>query len=130
MSTAEENKAFVRRYLEAINGKVKTRALADQFIADSDEELKQHIDDAEAGFPRYELVPEDLIAEGDKVVLRFTLRGTHKSEFMGIPATGKDIAVPGVIIYRIAGGKIAQHWIQTDAVGMLQQLGVMPQPAT
>jgi predicted ester cyclase len=62
------------------------------------------------------------------VVLRFTLRGTHLGEFIVIPATGKDIAVPG-IIYRIAGGKIAQHWIQTDLVGMLQQLGVMPQPA-
>lgn len=129
MSTAEENRAFVRRYLDALSGKDKPRAIVNQFVADSDEELKQHIDGAEAGFPRYELVTEDLIAEGDKVVLRFTLRATHLGEFMGIPATGKDISVPGVIIYRIAGGKIAQHWMQIDSVGMLQQLGVMPQPA-
>ena len=130
MSTAEENKAFVRHYLDAINGKDKTPALCNQFIADSDDELKQHIAGAEAGFPRYSLDPEDLIAEGDKVILRFTLRGTHKGDFMGLSPTGKKIAVPGIIIYRIAGGKIAQHWIQTDSVGMLQQLGAMPQPAS
>ena len=96
MSTAEENKAFVRRYLDAVNGKDKTPALCNQFITDSDDELKQHIAGAEAGFPRYSLDPEDLIAEGDKVILRFTLRGTHKGDFMGLSPTGKEIAVPGI----------------------------------
>jgi predicted ester cyclase len=63
-----------------------------------------------------------MLAEDDKVVVRFTLRATHRGEFMGIPATGKPIAVPGIIIYRIANGKIAEHWMQVDSVALTQQL--------
>ena len=122
--SASENKAFIRRYLEAINGQEKPAALLDQYIADSDQALKQHIAYSESAFPRYELVAEDMRAEDDKVVLRFTLRATHRGEFMGIPATGKQIAVPGLIIYRMANGKIAEHWMQVDSVELMRQLGV------
>ena len=71
--TSEENKAFIRRYLEAISGHDKPRALIDTFISDSDSALKQDIAAAEAGFPRYQMIVEDMIAEGDKVVVRFTV---------------------------------------------------------
>lgn len=123
MST-EESKAFVHRYLSAINGKDKTPKVVDQFVADSDAELKQHIAVAEAAFPRYALDPSDIFAEGDKVLVRFTLRGVHTGPFMGIPATGKTLAVPGLIVYHLSGGKIAEHWMQIDTGVMMQQLGV------
>jgi predicted ester cyclase len=123
MSTLQ-NKAFVREYLAAISGKEKPAALVNHYIADSDEVLKQHIMGGEIGFPRYELIAEEMLAEDDKVMVRFTLRGVHKGEFMGIPATGKAVAVPGVIIYRIANGKITDHWMLMDSMALLQQLGV------
>jgi steroid delta-isomerase-like uncharacterized protein len=71
---------------------------------------------------------EDMIAEGDKVVTRFTFRATHKGDLMGIPATGKQIAIAAVAIDRLAGGKIVEEWTVFDSLGMLQQLGVAPLP--
>jgi predicted ester cyclase len=127
MST-EENKALIRRYLAAISGKEKPQSVIDEYIADSDPDLKQHIVDAEQGFPLYELIEDDLIAEGDQVVLKSTLRGTHNGSFMGIPATGKSIDVPVALIYRIADGKIADHWMLSDNLAMMQQIGVIPTP--
>ena len=101
MSTAE-SRAFIQRYLEAISGKEKPPALVNQYVADADEALRQHIAGAEAAFPHYEMMVEDLLAEGDKVAVRFTMRATHQGDFMGIPATGRQVNVPGIIIYRIA----------------------------
>lgn len=123
MSTAE-SRAFVQRYLEAISGKAKPPALVDQFVADADEILKQHVAGTEAAFPRYALLAEDMIAEGDKVVVRFTMQATHQGDFMGIPPTSRQVNVPGIIIYRIADSKIVEHWVQTDAMAMMQQLGM------
>ena len=57
-------------------------------------------------------------------MVRFNLHGTHHGNFMGIPATGREINVPGMIIYRIADGKIVEHWMQIDLAVMMQQLGV------
>jgi steroid delta-isomerase-like uncharacterized protein len=119
-----ENKAFVRRYLDAINGKEKPAAVQDQFISDADAVLKQHIAGYEAAFPRYALAVEDMFAEADKVALRFTMRATYGGGFMNIPATGQQVAVPGIIIYRIADGKIVEHWMQVDSATLMQQLGV------
>jgi len=125
MSTAE-SKAFIQRYAEALSGKAKPPALVNQYVADSDPALKQHIADIEAAFPRYELVADDLIVEGEKVVLRFALRATHQGAFMGIPATGRQVDVPGIIIYRLADNKIVEHWMQLDSAALMQQLGVQP----
>ncbi|MCW5850774.1 MAG: ester cyclase [Anaerolineae bacterium] len=100
-----------------------------QYVAESDEDLRQHIAVAEAGFPRYELPPDDIIAEGDKVVVRATMRATHLGEFFGVPATGKEVTMPLIIIYRIADGQIVEHWIQMDVFGLMQQLGAIPVPA-
>jgi len=119
-----ESRAFIQQYLEAISGKAKPPALVNQYIADSDEALKQHIAGAEAAFPHYAMITEDLIAEGEKVVVRFTMRATHQGDFMGIPATGRPVNVPGIIIYRVADGKIVEHWMHFDAMAMMQQLGV------
>ncbi len=125
MSTSE-SKAFIQQYLDAISGKAKPPALVQHYVADA--ALQQHIADAEAAFPHYEMIVADLIAEGDKAVVRFSLRATHGGEFMGIPATGRTINVPGMSIYRIAIGqnneaKIVEHWMQIDAAALMQQLG-------
>ena len=127
--TTAESRAFIQRYAEALSGKAKPPAVVNQYVADSDETLKQHIADIEAAFPRYELIGEDLIIEGEKIVLRFAMRGTHQGNFMGIPATGRQVNVPGIIIYRLATEqndaiKIVEHWMQIDAAALMQQLGV------
>ena len=121
-----ENKAFVSRYLDAINGKEKPAAVVDQFISEADALLKQHIAGYEAAFPLYALAVEDLIAEADKVVVRFTLRATYGGGFMDIPATGQQVAMPGIIIYRIADDKIVEHWMEVDSAALMQQLGAQP----
>ena len=120
----EENKAFIRRYFEALSSKDKPAAVVNRYV--SDEELKHHIALYEAAFPSYQLIAEDMIAEGDKVVVRSTFRGTHKGDLMGIPPTGKQVTMPLILIYRIADDKIVEHWMQADALGLLQQLGVIP----
>ncbi len=73
-------------------------------------------------------VVDDVIAEGDKIVVRWTWRCTHKGEFMGIPATGKRATVTGMAIYRVAGDKCVERWVELSLLGLLQQLGAVPKP--
>ena len=137
MST-EENKAIVRRDWEETwnKGNLDTvdeifattyvgHFLSPEFPPDL-EGYKQFINSYRTAFPDIHITIEDEIAEGDKVVTRFTSRGTHKGELMGIAPTGEQVTVTGISIFRIAGGKIVEDWTEFDAVGMLQQLGVMP----
>jgi predicted ester cyclase len=122
--TAAENKQFVLEYLEALSGKPKTADLVDKYV--SSPGLKQHILDFEASFPGYGGKIEDMVAEGDLVAIRATFNGTHRNEFMGIPPTGKDISVDGMVFYRISGGKIVDFWMNADMMGLMQQLGASP----
>ena len=69
---------------------------------------------------------EDLIAEGDKVVTRWTARGTHQGELMGIPPSGNRVEVTGISVDRIEGGKFVEGWANYDALGMMQQIGAVP----
>ena len=82
-----------------------------------------------AAFPDAQFTLEDLIAEGDKVVGRVTMRATHRGAFMGIAPTGKHVTVTGIAIWRIEEGKMAEMWQNWDALGLLQQLGAIPQVA-
>ncbi|MBZ0289299.1 MAG: ester cyclase [Anaerolineae bacterium] len=123
----EQNKQFVRRYLEAISGQAKTPALVNQFVAN--EHLTTHIMDFEAAFPRYELVAEDLIAEGDKVLIRAIARGKHEGMFQKMAPTHKAMEIPLMVLYRIADNKIVDFWMQADMLKLMQQLGMMPQAA-
>jgi predicted ester cyclase len=125
MST-EANKAYIRRYLDALSGKDKPRAVQDEYIADSDEELKDHIIFFEGSFPHYHVIADDMIAEGDKVAVLARFRGVHNGDLMGIAPTGKEVDVPFAITYRIAGGKIVQHWMSLDRMALMEQLGVAP----
>jgi predicted ester cyclase len=79
-------------------------------------------------FPNIHVTIEDQIAEGDKVVTRWTGHGTHQGELMGIPPTNKAVTVTGIAIDRIVAGKIVEHWENFDQLGMLVQLGVVPPP--
>ena len=81
------------------------------------------------GFPDMVVHPESMIAEGDTVMTRGYITGTHKGTFMGIPATGKQIRIDYIDVWKIQGDKAIENWVQMDAMGMMQQLGVMPAPA-
>jgi steroid delta-isomerase-like uncharacterized protein len=76
-----------------------------------------------AAFPDWKVTVDDIIAEGDKVVARATGQGTHLGEYMGIPPTGKLVKVSWIAIYRVADGKLAEHWQHIDELGLRQQLG-------
>ncbi len=91
---------------------------------------KQFVQAFKAAFPGIVGTTEDVIAEGDKVVLRWSAQGTHEGDFMGIPPTGREILLTGTTVYRIAGGKIAEEWTQADMLGLMTQLGVVPEMAT
>ncbi len=76
-------------------------------------------------FPGIQHTIEDIVAEGDKVAIRMVIQGVHRGDFQGIPPTGKQITIGALNIYHFSGGKIVEQWVEYDAVGMLQQLGVM-----
>lgn len=132
----EENKKIVRRYQEIYNSNhldsleevVSENLLTPRIMPG----IPSGIEGAKAahqimltGFPDYQTVINDLIAEGDRVVARITMSGTHTGNFMGIPATGKWVEFTGIYIARIADGKIVEHWGEEDGVSLLSQLGIL-----
>lgn len=135
----QDNKALVRRYREAHN--TNNLALLNEIVAT---DIKSHggipgfPPGLEGGkkahqmflgaFPDGRVTTEDVISEGDKVVERFSFKGTNTGSFMGAPATGKKVAVTGMSVFRIANGKIVEHWGENDTLGTMQQLGLAPMP--
>jgi len=79
-----------------------------------------------SGFPDIKFTLEDAIAEGDRVVVRWTWQGTHKGEFRGHAPTGKRARSTGTVIYQLKDGKITRSWLETDRLGVLQQIGIIP----
>ena len=82
------------------------------------------------GFPDVQWTLEDVVAEGDKVAARFTMRGTHTGPFMGIRSSGKPFSVTSMGIYRIVNGQIMEEHGLPDMLGILQQIGAVPPPAS
>ena len=123
----ESSSDFIKRYAAALSGSAKSPELVSQFV--TDESLRRHIEDFEKGFPGYDLDVQDIVAEGDKVAVRAIFSGVHQGEFQGMPATGRQVSLPVMLIYRIAGGKIAEFWMGADSLSLLQQLGAVPVPA-
>jgi len=80
-------------------------------------------------YPDVHLTVDDLLADGDKVVARWTTRGTNTGNLMGMPATGKQIELPGISVFRIVNGKVAEEWEGFDSLGMMLQLGMTVRPA-
>ena len=133
---SEENKAIARRFWEeawAGNLDVVDEIYATDFVFHSAntgderglEGVKRRITTYRTPFPDLQVIVEDQIAEGDKVVTRVTWRGTHQGEFMGIAPTGKQVEWSGVVIQRIAGGKIVERWGAVSVLGLQQQFGVV-----
>lgn len=126
MEQQKKNKEFVIRYFNALSGEIKSRELCRQFM--TDEELMEHIGFFDSVFPRYELFVDDMIAEGNKVVVRARVKGKHEGFFNGIPPTHKSVNFPFVITYEIENEKIVHHWLIADQVAMMEQLGLMNVP--
>jgi steroid delta-isomerase-like uncharacterized protein len=141
---SEQNKAIVGRYLEEVFAKGHLEAIPELFAADyvehdpaSDEEIRGHegvrrdLSTYQSAFSDIEITVEDQVAEDDRVATCVTLRGTHVEELFGIPPTGKRVGVTGIVIQRIAEGRLAQGRWNWDTFGLLRQLGALPpeQPA-
>jgi len=138
MSTAE-SKALARRVVEEVLNGRNIAALDELAAADYEEHnpLPGERTGLDGLRDRYTMVLngldphftiEDVIAEGDRVVLRWTNSGTHVAEFLGMPPTGKSFTIGGIEIWRVKDGRLAEHWDVVDVFGQLQQLGLIPQP--
>ena len=135
MST-EQNKALVRRFFEEYNMAVVDELFVPNYVhhdpglppemQGSREAYKQVTAMFRAGFPDIKMTVEDLVAEGEEVVARWIWHGTNQGEFQGMPPNGKQVTGSGISIHRVASGKLAEAWVNFDALGMLQQLGVIP----
>jgi steroid delta-isomerase-like uncharacterized protein len=132
-------KDLVRRYSDDFWGRGDAEAADELFTEDfvdhnpaspeqtgGREGQKQVLALFRSAFPDLRVTTEEIIVEDDKAALRWTARGTHEGELMGIPATGKQITLTGIDILRIADGRLAERWAEGDNLGMLQQLGVVP----
>jgi len=131
-----ENKKIVRRYQEIYNSndlEVLDEVVSEDLLTPKIMPgIPSGMEGAKAahrimlgGFPDYQTVIDDLVAEGDKVAARITMSGTNTGTFMGIPPTGKRISFTGIYIARIANGKIVEHWGEEDSISLLQQLGAL-----
>jgi predicted ester cyclase len=136
--SAEDNKTTNRRfYEEVINQKhlaVVDEVAGANYVSHSfppglppgREGLKAFVSAFHAAFPDGHLSIDHMIAEGETVATRLTFRGTHTGDFMGIPPTGKQVAVLALDMARYADGKLVEHWGGPDQMSLMQQLGVIP----
>lgn len=127
MDTLKKNREFIIRYFNALSGVDKTDALIRKYT--NDEHLIEHILFFEKTFPKYELFIEEMITEGDKVLVRGQLKGVHLGEFNGVPPTHKEVDLPLAIRYTISNGLIIDHWLIADQMLLMQQLGIAETPA-
>jgi len=135
---AEQGKDLVRRLVEEVWNKGKL-AVADELLSNDyvfhhpagmdlngAEDYKKLVAEVRSAFPDINFTLDDFILGGDKIVYRWTLRGTHQSEFRGIPPTNKEVEVWGITIERVVGGKLVEAWERYDTLGLMRQLGVVP----
>jgi steroid delta-isomerase-like uncharacterized protein len=145
MATLEQNKEIVRRIFDEFWRGGNTSVL-DQLLASdaTNHELsKEPVSGRNAykewatgfrqvtarGYPDLDIALDAIVAEGDLVVKRWTFRGTHTGDYMGLPPSGKKVVMAGSTMYRIQGGQVRESWWNYDALGMMQQLGIIPAPA-
>jgi predicted ester cyclase len=139
--SAEENKALARRWFEDLFN-AGNLEVADEIIAHDHvnhdptlpdiptgpEGQKQIVNLYRSAITNAHISVEDQLAEGDRVVTRWTGSGTHQGELMGVAPTGNQVRVTGITINRLSGAKIAESWTNYDALGMMQQIGAIPEP--
>jgi steroid delta-isomerase-like uncharacterized protein len=136
---SEENKAIVRRLMEEVWTKGNL-SLVDQLISANythhdtstpdfgpgPEGEKKRVTLYRSAFPDLQFTVEDVIAEGDTVSIRWSSQGTHKGPLSGIAPSGKKASISGMTLARLADGKVVESWVNWDAMGLLQQLDVVP----
>jgi steroid delta-isomerase-like uncharacterized protein len=140
--SSEDNRALVRRFFdEVVNGgniDLIDELLTDDFVEHEElpgvepnrDGVKQFFRMFRSAFPDGSFTPEEMIAEGDTVAVRVTIRGTHQGEFVGVPATGKPVEVAAIDFIHCKDGKMTEHWGVGDMLSLLQQLGAVPAPGT
>ena len=138
--TLDQNKAIATRFVQEVFVEADEQAADELTAADfvphswpgvehGVDALKQAQRRVSAGLDDVRMTIEDVIAEGDKVVVRLISHGRHAGEFMGMPPSDKAYDISEIHIFRIADGKVAEHWRDADMLGMLRQLGAFPEPA-
>jgi steroid delta-isomerase-like uncharacterized protein len=137
--SVEDNKALTRRFYTEINqgnAGVIDELISEDFVehegfpglpSSGREAPRAFFELFKAAFPDFQITPDEVIGEGDKVVVRATMSGTHKGEFMGAPPTGKGFKVEAIDIVEVHDGQATAHWGQTDQVAMMEQLGLAPE---
>jgi predicted ester cyclase len=138
--STEDNKALVRRFVDEVQSKGNADLIDEicsaEFVNHSAppglpadcEGIKIVTAMFRGAFPDSYFTVEDMVAEGDKVATRKTFHGTHEGEFMGIPPSGRSVTIGLIDIVRISEGRVVEHWSMGDNLGMMRQLGVVPQP--
>jgi steroid delta-isomerase-like uncharacterized protein len=138
----EENKAVIRRWIEAYNERdleAEADVLAPGYVAhvpggpgplglEGLEAWRQFTAPFTEAFPDLRLTVEDIMAEGEMVAARVAFHGTHRGAFQGIPPTGKEVAFSSMEFNRVVDGKVEEHWVELDLLGLMQQLGAIPEP--
>ena len=135
--TIENNKSLVKRYFDEMN-KGNVNYLDEYFSADyiyhgssgdlDLEGFKTQHDMFISAFSDINASAEDIIAAGDKIVTRWKISSTHSGELQGIPATGKEVTITGIVISRVENGKVVEEWESFDQLGLMQQIGAIPLP--
>ena len=140
-TTEKANMAIVRKFFEVGPSKGDIAAADALLVPDFSlhvplptpgpgiEAMNNVITTCRAAFHGLNVTVDDMIADGDKVTCRFTARGVHKGEFMGLPPTGKPIVMTGIEIFRLQNGKIVELWGEANLMGLMQQLGILPSSA-
>lgn len=135
--SAEENKAVVHQMLEALNQK-DSKVAEDIFAANwvnhdpafpplqGIEGARQLLTLLAVGFPDMIATVDDMFAAGDRVGCRFTLKGTHSGDFLGLAPTGRHVSIGAIGVFRVVDGRLTDNWVNLDALGLMQQVGIIP----
>jgi steroid delta-isomerase-like uncharacterized protein len=138
MTTAEQNAATMRRFVQEVQSQGQIGLVDDYLSPDfvdrtpfsgagvTRDDVKGVFGMLRAAFPDHDAVVLDMVSEGDRVTTYKTFNGTHRGEFMGIPATGRPVSIRVIDIVRFDDGRIAEHWNVVDVAGLLHQLGALP----
>ncbi len=137
--SSEAYRTLARRFVEDVWDKGDLAAVEEVFARDvvdhhavwpapGVEGQKQLLTAFRTAFPDLHVTSDDILVDGDRIVVRWIARGTHQGELLGIPATGKQVTITGIDILRIAGGKIVERWAEDNGLALMQQLGVVPSP--
>ena len=130
------HKGLVRRlydeFVDRGNVKAAEEIISPDFVNDANEltgieAVKALVLPVREAFPDLRHTIDDLVAEGDRVAVRWTMEATHRAPFAGVPATGKRVTLRAIVIYRFRDGRVTELWAQVDRLGLMQQLGAVPQ---